>query len=314
MSGGTITEADKRVATTPTVGTVAVVAHRKKILGGGLDELRATLVAAGVDPALWYEVPKSRKAPAKARKALKKGADLVFVWGGDGMVQRCADAMAGSDAAMAILPAGTANLFATNLGIPRDLAEAVRIGLHGRRRRLDLGRINGEHFAVMAGAGFDGDLIREADRKLKGRLGRAAYVWTGLRHVRGECVRTRITVDGADWFDGDASCVLFGNVGTITGGIPAFDDARPDDGALEIGVSTASGAIDWARTLGRMATGRSEDSPFVRITRGRRVTVRFAAPKTYELDGGARTTATKLKVRVEPGALTVCCPEVTERG
>ncbi|MEH1056670.1 diacylglycerol kinase family protein [Micromonospora sp. CPCC 206171] len=303
------TATDERPATSVNVGTVAVVAHRKKTLGGGLDELRATLVAAGVEDLLWYEVPKSRKAPKKARKALKKGAELVFVWGGDGMVQRCADALAGSDAAMAILPAGTANLFAANLGIPTDLAEAVRVGLHGHRRRLDLGRLNGEHFAVMAGAGFDGDLIREADRTLKGRLGRAAYLWTGLRHVRGELVRTRIRVDGSDWFDGEASCVLFGNVGTITGGVPAFDDARPDDGALEIGVSTAGGAIDWARTLGRMAAGRSEDSPFVRITRGRRIKVRFAVPKTYELDGGARGETTRLKVRVAPGALTVCCPE-----
>ncbi|SCG68886.1 diacylglycerol/lipid kinase family protein [Micromonospora halophytica] len=269
MSSSTTTESDNRTATAATTGTVAVVAHRRKTLGGGLDELRATLVSAGVERLLWYEVPKSRKAPEKAREALEKGADLIFVWGGDGMVQRCADTLAGSSAAMAILPAGTANLFATNLGIPTDLAEAVRIGLHGRRRTLDLGRLNGEHFAVMAGAGFDGDLIREADRKLKGRLGRVAYVWTGLRHVRGELVRTRIRVDGADWFDGEASCVLFGNVGTITGGVPAFDDARPDDGALEIGVSTADGAVDWARTLGRMATGRSEDSPFVRITRGR---------------------------------------------
>ncbi|WBB69437.1 diacylglycerol kinase family protein [Micromonospora sp. WMMD812] len=298
--------------TSPTavgLGTVAVVAHRRKSLGGGLDELRTTLAAAGVDDPLWYEVPKSRKAPKKVRAALKKGAELVFVWGGDGMVQRCADTLAGSGTPMAILPAGTANLFAANLDIPEDLAEAVRIGLHGRRRRLDLGRINGEHFAVMAGAGFDGDLIREADRDLKGRLGRLAYVWTGLRHVRGELVHTRIRVDGTTWFDGDASCVLFGNVGTITGGIPAFDDARPDDGCLEVGVSTASGAIDWARTLGRMAAGRSEDSPFVQIVRARRVKVRFAAPRTYELDGGARGAIRKLKVRSVPGALTVCCPE-----
>ncbi|WP_319460291.1 diacylglycerol/lipid kinase family protein [Micromonospora sp. RTP1Z1] len=309
MSSSTVDSPTADPATARSVGTVAVVAHLNKTLGGGLDELRASLVAAGVGQLLWYEVPKSRKAPKQVRRALKEGADLLLVWGGDGMVQRCADTLAGTDVPMGILPAGTANLFATNLGIPADLPEAVRIALHGRRRALDLGRLNGEHFAVMAGAGFDGDLIRDADRKLKGRLGRAAYVWTGLRHVRGELVRTRIRVDGADWFDGDASCVLFGNVGTITGGIPAFDNARPDDGALEIGVSTASGAVDWARTLGRMAAGRSEESPFVRITRGRKVTVRFAAPKMYELDGGARTTAKRLKVKVVPGALTVCCPD-----
>ncbi|GAB3086588.1 diacylglycerol/lipid kinase family protein [Micromonospora schwarzwaldensis] len=290
-------------------GKIAVVAHRKKTFGGGLDELRARLVGAGVGRLLWYEVPKSRKAPKRVRAALDEGAELVLVWGGDGMVQRCADTLAGTGVPMGILPAGTANLFAVNLGIPAELPEAVRVALHGRRRRLDLGRINGEHFAVMAGAGFDGDLIRDADRRLKGRLGRVAYVWTGLRHVRGECVRTRVRVDGADWFDGEASCVLFGNVGTITGGIPAFDDARPDDGALEVGVATASGAVDWARTLGRMAAGRSDESPFVRITRGRKITVRFAEPKTYELDGGARGTAKRLKVTVVPGGLTVCCPE-----
>ncbi|HEX7746064.1 MAG TPA: diacylglycerol kinase family protein [Micromonosporaceae bacterium] len=296
------------------VGKVAVIAHRKKTLGGGLDELRSTLVGAGIEDLIWYEVPKSRKAPKKARKALDKGADLIFVWGGDGMVQRCGDALAGSGVPVAILPAGTANLFATNLGIPADLAEAVRIGLHGRRRKLDLGRLNGEHFAVMAGAGFDGDLIREADRTLKGKLGRLAYVWTGLRQVQDDPVRTKIRVDGADWFDGEATCVLFGNVGTITGGIPAFDDARPDDGCLEVGVSTANGAVQWARTLGRMAAGRSEESPFVRITRGRKIRVRFGAPTRYELDGGARTEVTRLKARVAPGALTVCCPDPRPAG
>jgi diacylglycerol kinase (ATP) len=291
------------------LGRVAVIAHRGKTFGGGLDELRSRLLGAGVEDLIWYEVPKSRKAPKKVRRAVREGADAVFVWGGDGMVQRCVDALAGSGATLAILPAGTANLLATNLGIPPDLAGAVEVGLRGARRRLDLGRLNGEHFAVMAGAGFDGELIRDADAKLKGRMGRLAYVWSGLRHVRREPVGMRIRVDGSDWFDGAASCVLLGNVGTITGNIPAFDDARPDDGCLEVGVATADGALQWARTLGRMAAGRSEDSPFVRITRARRIDVRLAEPVTYELDGGARGRATRLKARIVPGAITVCVPE-----
>ncbi len=151
----------------PQVGRVAVIAHTGKTLGGGLDQLRTLISAEYDDEMLWYEVPKSSKAPAKVRKALNRGADLVFVWGGDGMVQQCADALVGSDATIAIIPAGTANLFAHNLGIPHDLAEAVNIGFHGRRRQLDLGRINGEHFAVLAGVGFDADMIRDADHGLK---------------------------------------------------------------------------------------------------------------------------------------------------
>jgi YegS/Rv2252/BmrU family lipid kinase len=289
---------------------IAVIAHQRKSLDGGLDELRSRISDEADAAPQWHEVPKSRKAPKQVRRALKAGADLLIVWGGDGMVQRCVDAVAaaGSKTPVAIIPAGTANLLATNLGIPHDLAEAVRIAFHGRRRRLDLGRLNGEHFAVMAGIGFDGALIRDADRGLKDRLGKLAYVWTGLRHVDGEAPRARVRVDGVDWFDGEASCVLVGNVGTITGGIEAFDDAKPDDGWLEVGVATAQGAAQWARTLGAMAVSRSAESPFVRMTRAKAIDVRLEAPLAYEMDGGARGTAKRLKVRVAPAAVTVCAP------
>src|SRR5881398_3558037 len=101
--------------------TVAVVAHTGKTLDGGLEKLRELLAREGFSTPLWYEVPKSRKAPRYARRALADGADLLFVWGGDGMVQRCVDALAGSELPLAILPAGTANLLATNLGVPMDL-------------------------------------------------------------------------------------------------------------------------------------------------------------------------------------------------
>ena len=122
---------------------MAVVAHRKKSLAGGLGELRERLAAEGVRDPLWFEVNKSRKAVKKARRAVKEGAELIVVWGGDGMVQRCVDAVAGSAATIAIMPAGTANALAGNLGIPRDLAAAVQIAVHGRTRRLDLGKLNG---------------------------------------------------------------------------------------------------------------------------------------------------------------------------
>lgn len=288
--------------------TVAVVAHRKKTLGAGLDRLRVLITEQDVGDLLWFEVPKSKKAPKKVRKALKQGADLVFVWGGDGTVQRCADAMASSGVPMAILPAGTANLFATNLGIPLDLEEAVRIGFHGRREKLDLGVLNGEHFAVMAGAGFEADMIAEVDGQAKKRLGKLSYVKAAVRHVGGPLVPMKIEIDGATWFDDRASCLLLGNVGTIGGGIEAFDDARPDDGWLEVGVSTAKGPIQWARVIGRMAGGRSDESPFVRITRARKVSARFGAPLTYELDGGEREATTRIEAEAVPGALTICLP------
>jgi YegS/Rv2252/BmrU family lipid kinase len=292
------------------VTAVAVIAHQGKSLGDGLGALRECLAAHGVSDPIWYEVPKSKKAPKRARRAVDAGADLVFVWGGDGMVQRCVDALAGTDVAVAIVPAGTANLLAANLGIPKDIDEAVRIGLHGARRRLDLGRVNGERFAVMAGAGFDARMIRDADRGMKDRVGRLAYIVTGAKNLRGSRVRTKIRVDGAKWFDDDASCVLVGNVGKILGGIEAFEHARPDDGRLELGVVTADGMVQWARALSRTALGNAEKSPFVHTTSAQRIDVTMAKRTPYELDGGDRSSTKRLKIRVEPAAIAICVPDV----
>lgn len=291
---------------------IAVVAHQRKTLGGGLDELRRRITDEGVDELIWYEVPKSRKAPKQVRKALAAEPDLLLVWGGDGMVQRSLDALAhtkrGAKVPVGIIPAGTANLLATNLGVPHDLAEAVRIAFHGERRQLDLGILNGEHFAVMAGIGFDGAMIHDADGKLKDRLGKLSYVYTGLRHLNGPKPEARIKVDGTPWFADDASCVLVGNVSKVTGGITAFDDAKPDDGWLDVGVATARGVSQWARTMGRMAVGRSAESPFVHMTRAQRIDVKLKKPLMYELDGGAREPVKRIRVEVAPAAVRICVP------
>ena len=175
---------------------IAVVAHAGKTFGGGLPELREILAREGVTDPLWYEVNKSRRAPKYARRAAAKGVDVLFVWGGDGSVQRCIDAVAGTDTAVAILPAGTANLLAENLQVPHDLAEAVQVGLHGDRRRLDTGSVNGERFMVMAGSGFDARMIADADRGAKDRMGRAAYVVTGIKNLAARRAKATVKVDG----------------------------------------------------------------------------------------------------------------------
>ena len=171
------------------MSTVAVVAHSGKTWTaacpscGRLSRARASAIRSGI------EVDKSRQAPKQIRSALEQGADLIFVWGGDGMVQRGVDVLAGTDATMAILPAGTANLFASNLGIPKHIDAAVEVGLNGARRKLDVGRLNGEMFAVMAGVGFDARVIRDATPEMKHALGRSAYVWAGAKNLRVEALR-----------------------------------------------------------------------------------------------------------------------------
>ena len=288
---------------------VAVVAHAGKTIGGGLEELRRELRRAGIVDPYWSEVPKSKYAPERVERALREGAELVFVWGGDGMVQRCVHVLAGSDAKLAVVPAGTANIFASNLGIPQDIAEAVEIGHRGKARTLDVGTLNGERFAVMAGAGLDARMIQGADGDLKDRFGRLAYIWTASKNLRTEPFEAKIEVNDELWYEGPASCILLGNLGSLFGGIEAFDDASPDDGLLEVGVTNAEGLGEWARTVARTAVGSSAKSPFVQVTKAKKLTASLDRKVPYELDGGDRKKVKKLKARVEPGAIAVAVPE-----
>jgi len=286
---------------------LAVVANATKSLDGGLPALRRVLAEEGVEDPLWYEVPKSKKAPAAVERALDDGAERIFAWGGDGLVRRCVNVLGGTEVPLAIIPAGTSNLCARNLGIEIDLRAAVAVGLRGDLRRLDLGCFNGERFAVMAGAGFDAAMIKDAD-DLKDRLGRAAYVVSGAGNLGSEPFEATIEVDGTEWFEGRASCVLFGNMGSLFGGVKVFEDAEPDDGLLDLGVVTAEGRVAMARTVARTVAGTAHESPFVRVTKGRSVAAKLDRKVRYELDGGDRTKVKSFTVEVEPRAVTACVP------
>jgi len=135
-----------------------------------------------------------------------------------------------------------------------------------------------------------------------------AYVWTGAKATLNGRQHMEIEVDGKPWFDGAASCVLFGNCGTVTGGIHAFEHAEPDDGWLDVGVVTAKGMFGWGRVLVRMATGHGDRSSLTKVTRARKVNVKLQHKTLYELDGGERPATRQLKVRVRPGAITLAAP------
>ena len=115
-------------------------------------------------------------------------------------------------------------------------------------------------------------------------------------------------MDGRRFFSGRVSCVLVGNVAKLLGGIEAFDGAVPDDGVLELGVVTAKDPVEWARALGRVALGRAGQSPFIRVTRGQRIRLRFDRPFPYELDGGERPAVRKMRINVHPASVTICVP------
>ncbi|MGH3225897.1 MAG: diacylglycerol/lipid kinase family protein, partial [Streptosporangiaceae bacterium] len=101
---------------------------------------------------------------------------------------------------------------------------------------------------------------------------------------------------------------LTANVAKTLGGIEAFPQAQPDDGRLELGVVTARNPVQWARTVGRLAVGHPEQSPFAKVTQGKKFRIRFDEKVRYELDGGTRPASKKLRIKVRPSSVTVCVP------
>jgi diacylglycerol kinase family enzyme len=300
---------------------VGVVVHSEKQLGAGLEELRAALADLGHADPPWYEVDKSKKAPKKVRKLIEDdGVDRLLVWGGDGTVRRCIDTIvAGGHAdkvALGILPAGTANLLAHNLDVPLELRPAVDNALHGEPRRIDVGLVNGrDHFAVMAGAGFDAMLIGDADESgAKERWGRLGYVMAGARNINVSPAEAIVTVDGDPWYKGPAASVIAGNVGALFGGLRAFPNASPTDGRLDVGVATARTRAEWARLFGAAVTHRIEASPFVEQTSGTSILVEFDRSLPWEADGGDQDRADRFEFRCLPSAIAVCQPRRTAQG
>ena len=288
--------------------TIGVIAHNKKVLGEGLDQLRSLLAERGYPDPLWYEASSSSKTPKLAKKAVAHGAELLFIWGGDGTVQRCVDAVVGLDVELALLPAGTANLLANNLKIPLDLEGALEVGFEGPTRQLDVGVVNGECFAVMAGMGFDAIMMEEADGKKKDRFGRLAYVWTGAKATKINARTAKVRVDGKRWFDGKTTCVLVGQMAEIAKDLSIFPDSDPADSVLELGVVTAKNLRQWAQLFAVTAIGNAHRSPLTRMGQGRLFEIVFDRATPYELDGGARKARKKFKVRVKPRAITVHVP------
>ena len=209
------------------------------------------------------------------------------------------------------MPTGTANLFAGALSLPTEPADVLALIESGSQRVLDTGVCNGQTFNVMAGTGFDAGMIDAAD-DAKERIGTLAYVRAGVHEARQrEAFDAEVTVDGLELFDGAATCVLIGNIGTLKGGLEAFPDASPTDGILDIAVVTAAGLREWASVMWSAVRGRQDVSGLAHLGRGKEIAVRMTTKHRFELDGGSKGTTKRLDVTVEPSSLRVCAPAST---
>ena len=272
------------------------------------DDVAAALAAVGLPEALWFETTEVDPGQGQTAKALAAGADLVLALGGDGTVRSCANELAGTDVPLALLPVGTGNLLARNLGVPLDLEGAVGVAAAGRHRRIDLVDLDGDLYTVMGGCGFDAAVFDETSQRLKANVGWAAYVAAGLKAIRDvRPVPVEVAGDGrAERFL--AVGVVVGNVGRLTGGVPLLPDAEADDGLLHVAVLTPTRARDWAGLVVRVLARRDPRPYQMRTFTAREVRLGWPSDISVEVDGDVVEPRRQLSFAVRPAALTVCVP------
>jgi YegS/Rv2252/BmrU family lipid kinase len=274
------------------------------------EQIDKTLTTAGWSPCLWLETTPEDPGCGMAEAAVASGVQLVVICGGDGTVMACLGALAGSDLPVAIIPVGSGNLLARNLGIPLQLDDSLATAIGGVDRRIDLGRLDDQPFAVMAGMGFDAAMMADTTEDMKRAVGWPAYVASGLRHLRDPVMKMRLRIDDGPTLRRSARTVLVGNVGQLEGGLELLPDAEADDGLLDVIIVAPRTLRDWLRVVYRIVRHREHDRHLERF-RGATISIEVDRSVPRQMDGEVITEGSRLDVRVEPGALLVRVPQST---
>ena len=282
----------------------------------------------------WHETGEDDPGLGAARGAVEAGADVVLAAGGDGTVRAVAEHLAesGARAELGIIPLGTGNLLARNLGVPlKDLTAAFERALTGEAIPLDIGwarlAVDGETdgkryaFAVMAGFGIDAHMITETDDDLKDRAGWLAYVESlGRALSASEVIDIRLSGQNLEPSDEQAHTLLIGNCGSLQGGVTLLPDADPSDGELDLLVLSADsipGRADtmrnlvWDNGLRRLLSPSSSEEDQAKSSdsathrRITELTVELDEPRVFEVDGDALGETNRVEISVQPGAVRV---------
>ena len=265
---------------------------------------------------LWLETTEDDPGSGQTREALERGVDVVLAHGGDGTVRAVAEVLAGTRTPLGLLPAGTGNLLARNMDATLDDIEgSVRIALSGDDRAVDVGWMtvdDGDEraFLVMAGFGFDAEIMANAPEGLKAKVGPVAYVVSGLAKFNGDRVRVRMKIDDDEVISRRVRTVVIGNCGKLLGGVVLMPDAELDDGILDVVSIAPQGVVGWAAVAGQVLTRQRRGHQRVEHWRLRRLRVAMETPLEAQLDGDPIGEASRLDVRVDPGALLVRVPPV----
>jgi diacylglycerol kinase family enzyme len=271
------------------------------------DDLRAKLRDAGLDAELVL-AKDGDEMIASAKRALQQGVKLIAAGGGDGTINAVASVVAGSGVHFGVLPLGTLNHFAKDLGIPLELADAVRNLAEGTPRKVDVGEVNGRIFLNNSSLGLYPDIVRDREKQQR-RLGRGkwlAALWAALGALRRyPFLSMRLSVEG-ERLARRTPFVFIGNNRYTMEGLAIGERDCLDDGLLSLYVAqhpTRLGLLRFAidALFGKLGTERNFD-----VFEAAEMEIETHRPRLHvATDGEVTMMDSPLRYRVRPGALTV---------
>ncbi len=300
----------------PSTNDLAVVLNPIKV--EDIEQFQAIVAQmakeSGWNEPRWYFTTVEDSGTGQAEQASVDGADLVIVCGGDGTVREVCAELAGTGIPVGIVPAGTGNLLARNLGIPLFIRAAIDIALNGQDRAIDMVSVSGDniddsHFLVMAGLGFDAAIMEGVNEDIKKKVGWLAYVLSALKALMFPTMKLEVSVDGGEFTKHRARTCVIGNVGSLQGGMVLLPDASIDDGQLDVVLLYPRRFFSWIPLVLRVLSrreGRAGES-VARFT-GKSVIVRASTEVPRQLDGDIIGLGKELHMECIHGRLLVRVP------
>ena len=256
------------------------------------------------------ETTKKVSAQMLARKAVKNGAARIIVSGGDGTVMQVVGELVNKNVILGVIPSGTANIFAKNLGIPMDTQAALDIALNGVSRKIDVGRANNHFFGFIAGIGMDAEIMKDTSRDLKDRIGQLAYITTWMQNLKNKPRLYSVSINGGAKKEYKASAILIGNMEKSMAGVKAFPGASPRSGILQISIVNVNSFKDWLNFVYNGFKGTMEKSSCITMLHGKNIEIKSLDEKIhFQCDGDVFEPTKKLTVTIIPSGLSVAFPK-----
>ena len=296
--------------------TVAIVINPTKFddLAGQKAAVSGFARQAGWAEPMWWETDRADSGVSAAQSALAERPDLVCAMGGDGTVRAVASVLRGTAIPFGLLPGGTGNLFARNLGIPVDSpADALEIAFLGQNRAIDVGLATFDDgiervFVVMGGVGLDADIMAQTDDSLKKRMGWGAYVVAGGATMFREGFGVNLTVDGSGSETHECLMVLACNCSSVVANIELATGALLDDGRLDLVLLRPNIVAGWVGVAIDLAARIRNGAGSLQQVSGRDSRFELDRPVRAEIDGDPVGETRSGRFRVDPGALIMRLP------